>query len=107
MSEPVIRASLSSNYFLNCSNSNAVSKESSLKVLFGYFKIPFFSILKLLKANGFGELVTGFIAFSFTCGVGHCIEGWKPKLAGYLDCFDAAFVPVLFRFLYQKITIVS
>lgn len=57
MSEPVVRASLSSNYFLDCSNSNAVSKESSLKALFGYFKMPiFFSILKYLKAKSFEGL---------------------------------------------------
>lgn len=98
MSEPVIRASLSSNYFLNCSNSNA-----SLKVLFGYFKIPLFFYFITFKGNGFVETVTGFIAFSFTCGIGHCIEGRKPKLAGHLDRFEAAFAPVLFRFLYQKL----
>lgn len=80
------------------SQRNLVSK-FSLDIL----KYHFFSILKLLKANGFVETVTGFIAFSFTCGIGHCIEGRKPKLAGHLDHFDAAFAPVLFRFLYQKL----
>lgn len=106
MSEPVVRASLSSNYFLNCFISNAVSKESSLKVLFGYFKMPFFFYFKTFKGKwlqGFVEIVIDFIVFSFTCGVGRCTEGWKPKLIDHLDCFDAAFAPVLIRCLYTKL----
>lgn len=84
------------------SQRNLVSK-FSLDIL----KYHFFFYFKTFKGNGFVETVTGFIAFSFTCGIGHCIEGWKPKLAGHLDHFDAAFAPVLFRFLYPKVTIVS
>lgn len=112
MSEPVVRASLSSNYFLDCSNYNAVSKESSLKALFGYFKMPFFFYSKIFKGKdlrGFADPVIDFIAFSFTCGLGpgkSCAEGWKPNRADRWECFDAAFAPVLFRSSH-KFTIVS
>lgn len=106
MSDPVVRASLSSNYFLNCFISNAVSKESSLKILFGYFKMSLFFYFKFFKGKwlqDFVEIVIVFISFSFTRGIGHCTEGWKPKPVDHLDCFDAAFAPALFRCLYTKL----
>lgn len=107
ISPPIFRISLPSNYFLNCSRSDAVSKEYSVKALFGYFKMAkiLFSF-KTFQGRWLQVLLNWSLASlhslwpkAFT-EKSHT-EGWD--LVDHLKCFTAASDDFLFWLLHTNL----